>query len=117
MFKIIGLIVAFLTEMVFGKKQTNDSVYDSKSNTKTNYKRMFVSGIMIVSFAVNYLAIGRLYGLAGRYISLNNEKNIYKAKVEILDNTKVRAEQLEKSLEFCMNTSLVIQRDKSAKSK
>jgi hypothetical protein len=112
MFKIIGLLVSFLMEMVFGKKQT-----DPKVKAEFDKRRFVVSTIMVISFGMNYLAIGRLYSLSVSYIDLNNEKNNYKVKVETLTNIKSRADQLEDSLKFCMNASLAIQESKNKKSK
>lgn len=113
MLKLISLVVSFLIEMIFGKKPT-DAPEDALLSTG-RWKKIFVSGIITISFIVNYLAIGRLYSLSVSYIDLNNQKLAYKAKLEILDNTKARSEQLEKSLEYCMNSTLAIQQARDAK--
>jgi hypothetical protein len=113
MFKIIGLIIPFLLEMVFGKKQEPLPTEDKDSLKPSNRKRFIVSIIMLISFSINYLAIGRLYSLSLSYIALNNEKNIYKVKNEVLENNKARAEQLEKSLQYCMDAAITIKKKKS----
>lgn len=112
MLKLISLVVSFLIEMIFGKKPTG-APEDALLSTG-RWKKIFVSGIITISFIVNYLAIGRLYSLSISYIDLNNQKLSYKAKLEILDNTKARSEQLEKSLEYCMNSTLAIQQARDA---
>jgi len=96
MIKIINIIIPFLFEMLFGNnKGKNTSVF-------LKVKKVFVYVLMLLSFSFNYFAVNRIYNLGVGFIALKNDKIIIQAKLQAAEVYKIRAEQLEKSLEFCM---------------
>jgi len=100
MIKVINFFIPFLLEMLFGK-----------DNDKTGpppfqkYKRYFAYGIMVLSFSINYVVVSRLYNVSLLYMALKRQNIILEAKADTADANVVRADQLEKSLEYCMSNS------------
>jgi hypothetical protein len=111
MIKIINIIIPFLFEMLFGNnKEKNSSIF-------LKVKKVFVYVLMLLSFSFNYFAVTRIYNLSLNYIAVKNEKIVLQSKLEIAEADKVRAQQLEKSLEFCMANTYRPSREKTDRGK
>lgn len=103
MIKIINFFIPFLLEMLFGKN--NDKQKEAETKKATFFKKGFVYLIMMLSFSFNYFSINKVYNLSINYITVKTEKAVIQAKLDVAEGNKARADQLEKSLEFCMSNT------------
>lgn len=95
--KIINFFIPFLMEMLFGKK--DDKIVLSRKDV---WKRRIVYAVMVISFSVNYVLAGKVYSLAAAYIALKKKADTYESAANLSDSYKMRADQLDVSLQFCM---------------
>lgn len=103
MIKIINFFIPFLLEMLFGKKENKTKEEEVKTSSKL--KKGFVYLVMMLSFSFNYFSINKIYTVSMSYIEIKREKNVLQAKLDVAEGDKARANQLEKSLEFCMSNT------------
>ena len=103
MIKIINFIIPFLLEMLFGKKEEKEK--EDGASQPSKLKKTIVYLVMMLSFSFNYFAINRIYTVSMSYIGLKKEKALLQAIISVRDDDKSRADQLEKSLEFCMSNT------------
>ena len=100
MIKIINIIIPFLLEILFGKKDESTKGGEPKKN-KT-FLKILVYIVMMLSFSFNYFSINKVYTLSISYVALKKEMAINQEKILYIEEVKGRVKQLQESLEYCM---------------
>lgn len=95
--KVLGFLIPFLLEMLFGKK--DDKIV---LTSKQIWMRRIGSAIIFLSLSLNYIAIGKLYSVTRSYVELKIKYDDVKKIADSDNANRLRIEDLEKSLNFCM---------------
>lgn len=97
MIKVLNLLIPFLTEMVFGKKEDIE-----KLDAKTKFKRQVFLGLIVLSLYVNFYSIQKLTSISLKYVALAKEKKVMEIELASLKEMVAKEKTIMQLLENCI---------------
>lgn len=97
MLKVLNLLIPFLTEMVFGKKEEAE-----KLDAKTKFKRQVFLALIILSLYGNYYTIQKLTNVSLKYVALAKEKRIMEIELISLKEMVAKENIIVELLQNCI---------------
>lgn len=98
MIKVLNLLIPFLMEMVFGKKE--DLV---KLSAKARFKRWVFLSLIVLSLVLNYYTIEKIATISVRYIALSKENKTLTEELSESNKTILHQQTVESLLQSCLN--------------
>lgn len=97
MIKVLNLLIPFLTEMVFGKKEDIE-----KLDAKTKFKRQVFLALIVLSLYVNFYSIQKLTSVSLKYVALAKEKKVMETELASLKEMVAKEKTIMQLLEDCI---------------
>jgi hypothetical protein len=100
MVKVLNLLIPFLMEMVFGKKEDI-----AKLDAKSRFKRWIFLILVVLSLVINYYTIEKIATISVKYLALSKEKKVLEVKLKEKDLELSKAHSIQELLQGCIKTN------------